>query len=80
MQKAMTIKEYLSLKKKPDNLYIGTGCSMEICEGKYKTGNGFLEIVSIGRAGGEPSGIWWVHTMEGPSICQHEDRFLYKEE
>ncbi len=78
--KTMTVKEFLSLKSKPKNLYIEVGCSMDVCEGNVKMDDGFLEVRDIGRAGGEPSGIWWVSTKNagGLGICVHENRFLYK--
>ena len=80
--KAMTVKEFLSADPRPENLYVKASCSMEICEGNIRSDNGFLEVRDIGRAGGEPSGIWWVSTKNarGAAVCVHENNFLYKRE
>ena len=80
--KAITVKQFLSLKIKPTNLYVKVGCSMEVCEGTIEIKNGFAEVRDVGRAGGEPSGIWWVGTKNagGLGLCVHENRFLYKKE
>jgi len=75
---AITIKDYLALKPRPEGLYIKAGCSMENCEGNSNIG--FLAVRNIGRAGGEPPGIWNAFAKDagGLALCVYEDDFLYK--